>query len=141
MKDLSDILLKQLGRRAKAGQRTRDLVASVLPDPLADALAFARLDGDCLVLTVATPGAATRMRFCQRDILAVCAKADMTARTLKFKVAPATERESTAVQAQGDPQSRAISEESAARIGSLAENVSCDALSVALKRLASRTPR
>ncbi len=142
MKNLSHILLDKLGRRARAGGHTLKIVAGALPTPLADSLLFARLDAGCLVLTVATPGAATRMRFCQRDILAACAHADMRAKTVKFKVSPhPPAADHTPAKRDPTPTEPRLSEAAAEQLDSLASGVTCEALQSALVRLSKHAKR
>ncbi|MEM7378258.1 MAG: DciA family protein [Pseudomonadota bacterium] len=139
MKSITDILLTQLGQKARQGSTLRDRLAAVVPSPLGESLLHARADGSVLVVTLDSPGAATRMRFCQRALLSAC-RAEMALTSVKIKVAPrAVERQARPAAATARPPAPRLSAASSKQIESVANAVEHDRLQRALRRLASRT--
>ncbi|MEM9605152.1 MAG: DciA family protein [Pseudomonadota bacterium] len=139
MKSITDILLTQLGQQARRGSTLRDRLAAAVPAPLGESLLHARTDGSVLVVTLDSPGAATRVRFCQRALLSAC-RPEMAVTSVKIKVAPRTaEHHTRPAGAAARPPRPRLSAASSKHIESVANAVEHDRLRRALRRLASRT--
>lgn len=135
MKLLADLLQRRLGRQISRDQSLHRRLAKALPAKLADTVLFARVDGAVLYLTVESPGAATRLRFCQRDLLRAC-PAGMQPKSIKFKVSPHTKSSATQTRHREAPY---ISAAASTHIESVADGVGSTTLRHALKQLANRS--
>lgn len=143
MKSLSDCVQRKLGTRQGKGNALYPIVCAAIPENLRSSIVFTRMKDRKLHLVVATGGAASRLRFCQRAILEACAVLPESPETLYIRVAP----EGT-VKAAPEPTLRESSREkpvmgkgAANGLQQAAAGVDDKRLSEALSRLASRAKR